>query len=174
MARTHDFHALEGILFDEDSTISQPLVDWNLPPIYDEYTEEGFLIQRDQYSSSTPNVMSLIEYSELPSCDEYLQHIVVEEKKQISAPKIQQGLLSEPTLILGKRKDDGQCDWITCLEHNLKEIVHLVFGDPLMIGRGRINLKYKVDADKIRLSKLFQAMETRGRVFEERENDAGA
>ncbi|KAI8539997.1 hypothetical protein RHMOL_Rhmol09G0227000 [Rhododendron molle] len=28
----------------EDSTVSQPAVDWSKPPIYDEYTEDGFLI----------------------------------------------------------------------------------------------------------------------------------
>ncbi|KAI8531773.1 hypothetical protein RHMOL_Rhmol11G0161900 [Rhododendron molle] len=53
-------HALEGIFSDEDSKISQPLVDWNLPPIYDEYTTEGFLIVKGhQYTGSTTIVMTI-------------------------------------------------------------------------------------------------------------------
>ncbi|KAF7143281.1 hypothetical protein RHSIM_Rhsim05G0025400 [Rhododendron simsii] len=55
-------HAFEGIFSDEDSKISQPLVDWNLPPIYDEYTEEGFLIVKGhQYTGSMTIVMTIGE-----------------------------------------------------------------------------------------------------------------
>ncbi|KAH7837316.1 hypothetical protein Vadar_012482 [Vaccinium darrowii] len=38
---------LEEIFSNEDSTSSQPFVDWNLPPIYDEYTDDGFLIVQE-------------------------------------------------------------------------------------------------------------------------------
>ncbi|KAH7850917.1 hypothetical protein Vadar_004619 [Vaccinium darrowii] len=55
-------HALQGIFSGENSAISQSLVNWDLPPIYDEYTEEGFLIvQRYQDSDLATHVMTIVE-----------------------------------------------------------------------------------------------------------------
>ncbi|GMP97624.1 hypothetical protein CsSME_00045803 [Camellia sinensis var. sinensis] len=48
----------------------------------------------------------------------------------------------------------------------LEKVVPLILGNSSLKFRfTKINLKYKVDADKCRRAKLFQAIETRGRVF---------
>ena len=40
---------LEEIFSNGDSSFFQPKVDWSLPPVYDEYTEDGFLILPDEH-----------------------------------------------------------------------------------------------------------------------------
>ena len=48
----------------------------------------------------------------------------------------------------------------------MKKIIYLISEDSRLQFRfEKINLKYKVDADQCRRTKLFQVMETRGRVF---------
>ncbi|KAF7148755.1 hypothetical protein RHSIM_Rhsim03G0157200 [Rhododendron simsii] len=42
----------DEIFSDKDSSSSLPIVDWNLPPIYDEYTEDGFLILHDVHAKN--------------------------------------------------------------------------------------------------------------------------
>ena len=157
--------------------IPDPIVDWSKPPIFDDepfidgtndmfnlFLSVGSINQR--YGRVGVNFIFVEDHTlGLHEFNEHSKSIYSMEK--IFYDQFEEKFHEEFTNFSLNRSNLGFDEDVLNL---LKKVIPLILvNSSLKFRFTKINFKYKVDADKYRRAKLFQAIESRGRVFSYRE-----
>ncbi|GMP89022.1 hypothetical protein CsSME_00040763 [Camellia sinensis var. sinensis] len=153
--------------------IPDPIVDWSKPPIFD---DEPFIDGTNDMFNHILSVGSINQSygrvgvnfifveDHILGLHEFYEHSkLISNMRNIFYDPFEEKFHEKLTTLSLNRSNLGFDEDVLNL---LKKFVPLIFEDSSLKFRfEKLNLKYKVDADKCRWAKLFRAIETRGRVF---------
>ncbi|GMQ04368.1 hypothetical protein CsSME_00049807 [Camellia sinensis var. sinensis] len=157
--------------------IPDPIVGWSKPPIFD---DEPFIdgtnnmlnhmlsVGRINQSHGRVGVNFIFVEDHILGFHEFNEHSkLISNMGNIFYDPFEEKFHEELTTLSLNRSNLGFDEDVLNL---LKKFVPLIFEDSSLKFRfEKLNLKYKVDANKCRRAKLFRTIETRGRAFSSEE-----
>lgn len=144
------------------NNIPDPVVDWSKPPVFDEELVEKITENQEELQEKVVSTLALLE-------KDLEESIGFDSYKKLEDGAIDKSANDFVDPFWEFIEDSiSKNIWIAHLGGIWKKIVPLLFEEFSKFRFEKINLKYKIDADKKRFIKLLQAMKTRGRVFSTR------